>query len=189
MPVKRVDYFSETLIDISDSTITPEKVLKGEIGYNKAGTRFVGTAESGGGTGENNVVIVDFNILLNGGFKDLTDEEMLNLTSENNLVLIRNTFQQNIKVYFYKANENADDVFGDIENRIVFLSPATFLKDYNATIIFEIIINKKNKRATLNINRSFFVPVPQIDSEGKFLKIVDGSPTWTDLPIYNGEVE
>lgn len=46
MPVNKVEYFGETLIDISDSTISPEKVLKGEIGYNKAGTRFVGTAES-----------------------------------------------------------------------------------------------------------------------------------------------
>ena len=49
MPINKVDYFGETLIDISDSTISPEKVLKGEIGYDKTGNRIIGIAEQGGG--------------------------------------------------------------------------------------------------------------------------------------------
>lgn len=32
-------------------------------------------------------------------------------------------------------------------------------------------------------------PAPQPSDEGAFLKIVKGVPTWTALPIYNGEVE
>ena len=42
MPVNRVDYFGETLIDISDSTITAETLPKGQIGYNAKGERIVG---------------------------------------------------------------------------------------------------------------------------------------------------
>ena len=45
MPVNRVDYFGETLIDISDSTLTEENLGEGEIGYNKAGERVMGTAK------------------------------------------------------------------------------------------------------------------------------------------------
>lgn len=45
MPVNRVDYFGETLIDISDSTLTEENLGEGEIGYNKAGERVTGTAK------------------------------------------------------------------------------------------------------------------------------------------------
>lgn len=49
MPVNRVDYFGETLIDISDSTVTAETLPKGMIGYDKAGNRVEGLAETGGG--------------------------------------------------------------------------------------------------------------------------------------------
>lgn len=42
MPNNKVVYFGETLIDISDSTITPETLPKGQIAYNAKGERIVG---------------------------------------------------------------------------------------------------------------------------------------------------
>lgn len=46
MPVNKVEYFGETLIDISDSTITPAKMLKDEIGYDKTGQKQTGSIET-----------------------------------------------------------------------------------------------------------------------------------------------
>lgn len=57
MPVNKVEYFGETLIDISDSTITPEKVLKGEIEYDKAGNKIDGNIETY--SGEEAVIVED----------------------------------------------------------------------------------------------------------------------------------
>lgn len=108
-------------------------------------TGFAKTISNGGG-GSDNVTVVDLNILLNGGTQYLTDDEFLKLTSESNVVLIRNTFLQNAKIYFYKSNEGTSDDMSAGEDRIVFLSPATFLKNYNSTFIFEIIIDKAKKK-------------------------------------------
>lgn len=42
MAVNKVDYFGESLIDITDSTTTTANLLQGEIGYSKSGDRVVG---------------------------------------------------------------------------------------------------------------------------------------------------
>lgn len=54
MPVNKVIFDNNVLIDITDSTIAPETVLEGYIGYAADGSRIVGTAKTGGG-----IVIVD----------------------------------------------------------------------------------------------------------------------------------
>ena len=46
MDVVKVTLNDETLIDISDSTITPTRVLNSYIGYEGDGDRIVGTAVS-----------------------------------------------------------------------------------------------------------------------------------------------
>ena len=40
------------LVDITDSTVTPETVAEGEIGYGANGEKFVGTMKAGGGSAE-----------------------------------------------------------------------------------------------------------------------------------------
>ena len=45
MGVNKVEYFGETLIDITDSTVTPESMASGTIAYNAAGERIVGTGD------------------------------------------------------------------------------------------------------------------------------------------------
>lgn len=43
MAVNRVVYGTTVLIDISDSTVTPETLAEGVIAYNAKGERIVGT--------------------------------------------------------------------------------------------------------------------------------------------------
>lgn len=43
MAVNKVIYDGNVLIDISDSTLTPETLLEGVVAYNAAGERIVGT--------------------------------------------------------------------------------------------------------------------------------------------------
>lgn len=42
MGVNRVVYGNKTLIDLSDSTVTPETLLEGVIAYNSKGERIIG---------------------------------------------------------------------------------------------------------------------------------------------------
>lgn len=45
MAVNKVDYYGRTLIDISDSTVTPETLAADAVAYNAAGERIVGIGE------------------------------------------------------------------------------------------------------------------------------------------------
>lgn len=45
--VNQVQLGNETLMDITDSTVTPETLLEGEMAYNAAGEFIIGTAKSG----------------------------------------------------------------------------------------------------------------------------------------------
>lgn len=47
MPVNKVEYFGETLIDISDTTVTAETLPLGLIAYDKSGNKILGYADTG----------------------------------------------------------------------------------------------------------------------------------------------
>lgn len=49
MAVNKVVYGTKVLIDISDSTVTPESLAEGVIAYNAKGERIVGTHKCSGG--------------------------------------------------------------------------------------------------------------------------------------------
>ena len=53
MGINKVMYGSKTVIDLSGSTVAPDKMLKGIIGYNAAGEEVIGThqCQAGIGTG------------------------------------------------------------------------------------------------------------------------------------------
>ena len=59
MSVNKVVYGQKTLIDISDSTVTPETLLEGNIAYDASGKQIVGTRKNVTVTddGEGNVTI------------------------------------------------------------------------------------------------------------------------------------
>ena len=48
MAVNKVIYDGDTLVDLTDSTVTPETLAEGVIAYNAKGERIVGTATFGG---------------------------------------------------------------------------------------------------------------------------------------------
>ena len=48
MPTSRVDYNGETLIDISEDTVTPETLAEGATAHNSNGEQITGTMKSGG---------------------------------------------------------------------------------------------------------------------------------------------
>ena len=52
MAVNKVVYGSVSIIDISDSTVTPETLGKGQTAYDKAGEKITGTMETTVNTGE-----------------------------------------------------------------------------------------------------------------------------------------
>lgn len=58
MAVNKVIYGNTTVLDITDSTVTPETLAKGEVGYSKAGERIVGTMEAGGGASVDTCTVV-----------------------------------------------------------------------------------------------------------------------------------
>jgi hypothetical protein len=51
MGVSRVDYDNETLIDLSNDTVTPQTLAKGYTAHNSNGEQIVGTLDSEGGGG------------------------------------------------------------------------------------------------------------------------------------------
>lgn len=50
MAINKVVYGTTVLIDLSDSTVTPETLAEGVVAYNAKGERIVGTAKFGGDT-------------------------------------------------------------------------------------------------------------------------------------------
>lgn len=50
MAVNKVVFGAVSIMDISDSTVTPDKLAKGEVAYGADGERIVGTMEAGGGS-------------------------------------------------------------------------------------------------------------------------------------------
>lgn len=49
MPISRVDYNNETLIDISEDTVTPETLAEGATAHNSNGEQITGTMKAGSG--------------------------------------------------------------------------------------------------------------------------------------------
>lgn len=47
MAVNKVTYGGETLIDLTEDSVTPETLAEGVTAHNKSGTRITGTAKVG----------------------------------------------------------------------------------------------------------------------------------------------
>ncbi len=55
MAINKVEYGGKILIDLTQDTVTPETLAKGEIAHNAAGEQITGTMESGGGGGDSDL--------------------------------------------------------------------------------------------------------------------------------------
>lgn len=92
MGVNKVDTASgEVIMDISDSTVTPETLAEGEKAYNAQGQRIVGTMPRGGST-EKEIELVTCNLdlatMIISDFSH-TYEQLDEAISNNKYVIIR----------------------------------------------------------------------------------------------------
>ena len=51
MGISKVEYFGNTLIDLTKDTVTPETLAEGVIAHNAAGEQIIGTMVAGGSGG------------------------------------------------------------------------------------------------------------------------------------------
>lgn len=77
MAVSKVIYYDKVLIDITDSTVTPETLLEGVVAYNAKGERIVGRMKPGSSPGSGSTVTVtddgNGNVVIDGVI--ITDDD------------------------------------------------------------------------------------------------------------------
>lgn len=128
MAVNKVIYGNTTVLDITDSTVTPETLAKGEVGYSKAGERIVGTMEAGGGASvdtctveitsyEQNIKLVGATVFVDGVMQGrvpvggVMDAFVTTITVENvvcNTALFLRIISSNIGGFSTKNAKNID---------------------------------------------------------------------------------
>lgn len=139
---------------------------------------------------DSNVVVVNIKINGLGTPVQLEDEIFNALTSDTTVAIVKNAgISSGINSYLYKSNEGMDDSLSSLKDQTVYLSSPQFISGASAYLNYKLTIDKTQKTATLYQNVGFCVPSTESANEGDVLKLVDGLPTWSTLPIYNGEVE
>ena len=72
LPVNKVIYGGSTLIDLSEDTVSPDKLLSGFTAHDKTGTQITGTAAPGGGSLADEIVAGDTPVLANWSSKKVS---------------------------------------------------------------------------------------------------------------------
>lgn len=127
---------------------------------------------------ENDVIIVDFGThnLPNDTF-EITEEQLSQISS--NQPVIAKIVASGLEFWLIKTISQ--------EASIVFDVIASGSNEISFKI--SVAIRTDDKTALLQASQISVVPFPQSENEGNFLQVVKGVPTWTSLPVYNGEVE
>lgn len=122
---------------------------------------------SGGGS---NVVIVEFPGLTQNSPSSVSQDKIETISS-NDIVYIK------IKNGYLlpKVSQNEETIdFAIVQSENLFLHA---------------ILNLSRKTIFLLENKFVFTPTSSSSDNGKFLQVIGGTPTWSSLPVYNGEVE
>lgn len=83
MAVNRVDYAGQTLIDITDSTVTPETLSEGVVAYDASGNRIMGIMSGGDPLLQESHTVINNQ---NGNItKTLSDRTITTVFSKNGL--------------------------------------------------------------------------------------------------------
>lgn len=121
-------------------------------------------------SGDSNVVVVEFPGLTQDS-PDSVSQDKIETISSNDIVYIK------IKGGYLlpKVSQNEETIdFAIVQSENLFLHA---------------ILNLSRKAIFLLENKFVFVPTSSSSDNGKFLQVIGGTPTWSSLPIYNGEVE
>ena len=122
------------------------------------------------GGGGSNVVIVEFPGLTQDSPSSVSQDKIETISS-NDIVYIK------IKGGYLlpKVSQNEETIdFAIVQSENLFLHA---------------ILNLSRKVIFLLENKFVFIPTSSSSDNGKFLQVIGGTPTWSSLPIYNGEVE
>ena len=122
------------------------------------------------GGGGSNVVIVEFPGLTQDSPNSVSQDKIETISS-NDIVYIK------IKGGYLlpKVSQNEETIdFAIVQSENLFLHA---------------ILNLSRKAIFLLENKFVFIPTSSSSDNGKFLQVIGGTPTWSSLPIYNGEVE
>ena len=128
---------------------------------------LVDQISSGGGS---NVVIVEFPGLTQDSPSSVSQDKIETISS-NDIVYIK------IKGGYLlpKVSQNEETIdFAIVQSENLFLHA---------------ILNLSRKVIFLLENKFVFIPTSSSSDNGKFLQVIGGTPTWSSLPIYTGEVE
>ena len=92
LPVNKVIYDGNTLIDLSGDTVSPDKLMEGVTAHDKTGAQIVGTATGGGGATEPyveetydsngnliNAVMHGYTVVRVGAFEECTNLALISL--------------------------------------------------------------------------------------------------------------
>lgn len=122
---------------------------------------------SGGGS---NVVIVEFPGLTQNSPSSVSQDKIETISSNDIVYIkIRNGY------LLPKVSQNKEAIdFAIVQSENLFLHA---------------ILNLSRKTIFLLENKFVFTPTSSSSDNGKFLQVIGGTPTWSSLPIYNGEVE
>ena len=121
-------------------------------------------------SGDSNVVVVEFPGLTQDS-PDSVSQDKIETISSNDIVYIK------IKGGYLlpKVSQNEETIdFAIVQSENLFLHA---------------ILNLSRKAIFLLENKFVFIPTSSSSDNGKFLQVIGGTPTWSSLPIYNGEVE
>ena len=131
---------------------------------------LVDQISSGGGS---NVVIVEFPGLTQNSPSSVSQDKIETISS-NDIVYIKIKNRKN-EYLLPKVSQNEETIdFAIVQSENLFLHA---------------ILNLSRKTIFLLENKFVFIPTSSSSDNGKFLQVIGGTPTWSSLPIYTGEVE
>lgn len=131
------------------------------------------------GGGDSNVVVVDIPELNgNNAQVTLTDEQLSLIFSENKIVYINSGAGL---IPFIGKISNDALLFGMLYNNVI--------ADNSTFFNISIIVMRDLKKAGMQTVSIQHLPNASDSDNGKFLQVIGGTPTWSTLPIYTGEVE
>ena len=150
MGVNKVDTTSgEVIMDISDSTVTPETLAEGEKAYNAHGERISGTMPRGGSTEE--VMWIEATIdlaTMSASYINHTFQEVLEAYTNGKIVKIKATTIKGVSIgEITSFNDSEKTLFGeimvqaDLGNGIKLYYFTMLIFENNTTRIIPYIIN------------------------------------------------
>ena len=154
MAINKVIYDDDTLIDLTEDTVTPEKLLSGETAHNAAGNRVTGTAVKGHTIQDSSGTTLTQRDAIQ--FKDMAVSD----DSTNNKIVVRQTQVVNTEAEWNQMLAN-DEVDPNVTYYLPWMSTSDYAED--RTPVGTVIQVTGNYDDTTTRQKSWYPHLP--DSE------------------------